>query len=139
MDINLNKAKQYLLQNNYTCVLFDGSKFYHSTQRGVRPLIDFLESKINFNGFVAADKVVGAGAAHIYVLLGVKSIWAKVISADAKRILNQNNISVFFDTEVPYIINRTGDGMCPIEACVKGISNSNIALNTIKQRLKQLS
>ncbi len=138
MNINLNKAKQHLLQNNYTCVLFGDGKFYHSTQRGVRPLIDFLESKINFNGFVAADKVVGAGAAHIYVLLGVEHIWAKVISADAKRILNQNNISVFFDTEVDYIINRTGDGICPIEACVKGITDSNTALNAIKQRLGQL-
>lgn len=139
MNNNLQKAKEILLDGNYTCVLYDGTNEHHSTQKGVRPLIDFLNSKIDFSGYFAADKVVGAGAAHLYVLLHVESVWANIISTAAKEILNRNNISVFFEKEVPYIINRTGDGMCPIEACVNGITNSNTALAAIKQRLTELA
>ncbi len=138
MNNNLQKAKQIMLDGNYTCVLYDGTNKHYSNLKGVRPLIDFLNSKIDFNGYYAADKVVGAGAAHLYVLLGVKSVWANVISSAAKEVLQNNNISVFFEMQVPYIINRTGDGMCPIEDCVKGIINSDAALVAIQKRLKEL-
>lgn len=138
MITKLQKAKEILLKNDYTCVLYNGIYEYHSQLKGVKPLIDFLDLKINFSGFCAADKVVGAGAAHLYVLLGIKYVWANVISTSAKQILTTNNIQLFFEKEVPYVINRTGDGICPIEACVKGISNPFDALTAIKQRLKKI-
>ena len=128
-------AKNTLIKNSYTCVLYSNGIEHHSTLRGVKPLIDFLESGKDFNGFCAADKTVGAGAAHLYVLLGVQEIWANIISEDARKILQQNNIFVFSEKVVPFIINRTGDGACPIETAVKGITCSKQALETIKQTL----
>lgn len=139
MNTNLEKAKEMLILGDYTCVLFNGVQNHCSNQKGVRPLIEFLESNINFSGYCAADKVVGAGAAHLYVLLKVKSVWTNVISAPAKEIFKSNNISIFFETEVPHIINRAGDGMCPIEECVNGITDSNAALEAIEKRLKELA
>ncbi len=138
MNNHLQKAKEILLSGDHTCVLYDGTNEYHSDQRGVRPLLDFLDSKTDFSGYFAADKVVGAGAAHLYVLLGVKSVWANVISSAAKEILLCNNISVLFEKEVPHIINRKGDDICPIEHCVAGITDSHTALVAIKKRLTEL-
>lgn len=139
MNTNLEKAKEMLILGDYTCVLFNGTQKHYSNQKGVRPLIEFLESNIDFSDYCAADKVVGAGAAHLYVLLKVKSVWANVISSPAKEIFKSNNIAIFFESEVPHIINRTGDGICPIEECVTGITNSNAALEAIKQRLVELN
>ena len=139
MNTNLEKAKEMLIYGDYTCVLYDGASEYHSNQRGVRPLIDFLNSKTDFSSYCAADKVVGAGAAHLYVLLKVKTVWAYVLSNAAKVILESNNIKVHFNKQVPYIINSTGDGMCPIELCVSGITDSNDALVAIRKRLKELT
>lgn len=136
---DLLKAKNILLEKGYTCVLRLGEIEYHSTLRGVKPLIDFLESNRNFNGFCAADRVVGAGAAHLYVLLGAKAVWAQVISEGGKNILQRNNVSVFCENVVPNIINRKGDGTCPIEASVNGITDSKIALATIKLTLQKLT
>lgn len=138
MNTNLEKAKEILISGDYTCVLYDGTNEHHSNQKGVRPLIDFLNSKTNFRGYCAADKVVGAGAAHLYVLLRVESLWANIISEAAKEVLKRNNIPLFFEKDVPYIINRTGDGICPIESCVNGIIDSNTALEAIKKRLNEL-
>lgn len=135
---DLEKAKNILINNNNTCVLVLGDTVYSSSERGVKPLLDFLVSKTNFKGFSAADKTIGAGAAHLYLLLGVKTVWAKVISQSALDILKSANIKTKYETLVPYIINRKGDGMCPIEKAVKDITNSNEALNAINATLEDL-
>ena len=138
MNNDLLTAKSILLKNNYTCVLYFKGVEYNSNFRGVKPLIEFLETGVDFAEFSAADKVVGAGAAYLYVLLKVKALWANVISEKAVKILKENNIAVFYETKVPYIINRTGDGICPIENAVNGILNADEALKTIKQTIKKL-
>ena len=138
MRNDTKKARDILVKNGYTCVFCRENEEFHSALRGVKPLIDFLESNTDFNGFSAADKTVGLGAAHLYLLLGVKSVWAKVISQGAKEILEKNGVEVSFEEEVPYIINRRGDGRCPIETAVGGISNSNEALKMIKETLANL-
>lgn len=135
---DLEKAKNILINNNNTCVLVLGDAVYSSSERGVKPLLDFLDSKTNFKGFSAADKTIGAGAAHLYLLLGVKTVWAKVISQSALDILKSANIKAEYETLVPYIINRRGDGMCPIEKAVKDITNSDEALNAINATLEDL-
>ena len=135
---DLNKAKVLLIKNNYTCVLLNENEIYYSTKRGVAPLIEFLETHKDFSGFIAADKTVGAGAAHLYVLMGVKKLWANIISEDGLDVLIKNNISVSYNEKVPFIINRMGNDRCPIEKCLEGISDSNEALEKIKIKLTEL-
>lgn len=138
MSGDLERAKNSLLEHQYTCVLCREETEFHSAMRGVAPLLAFLDSDNSFCGFSAADKTVGAGAAHLYVLLKVNSVWAKVISESGKQILEQNGILVSYEQLVPYIINRTGDGKCPIEACVHDISDSQQALLKIRSTLQVL-
>lgn len=132
------KAREILIENGYTAVLCSEDKIYNSTERGVKPLIEFLESGVSFRGFAAADKTVGLGAAHLYILLGVSSLFARVISVDARELLASRGVAVFYDTEVPYIVNREGVGRCPIEEAVLGITDPRDALSEIKSTLKRL-
>ncbi len=135
---DLAKAKKILTDNNYTCVLCKDKKTHTSTQRGVRPLVEWLESDEDFAGFSAADKVVGRGAAFLYVLLGVRSVYAHVISHAALEVLTAHNIAVEYDTAVANIINRRGDGICPFEAAVLGITDANEAYIAIKQKMQEM-
>ena len=139
MSNDILTAKNILLENNYTCVLYSDKAEFHSVERGVKPLLDFLKSDFDFTDFCAADKVIGAGAAHLYVLLKVKSVWAKLISTKAREILKANNITLYFEEEVSHIINRRGDDICPIEKAVNGITNSEEALTVIKKTLETLN
>ena len=97
-----------------------------------------MQTGRSFVGAVAADKCVGAGAAYLYVLLGVHAVWANVISAQAIQILKDNEIDVFFEQSVPNIINRRGDGICPIEEAVGNTKNSQEAYQLIIDTLKNL-
>lgn len=67
-------------------------------------------------GALVADKVVGKGAAALMILGGVKALHADVVSTQALLLLRDSGIEVTFGHEVPHIINRKGDGMCPVEA-----------------------
>ena len=131
--------RQRLNEGGYTCVVSLDGREYTSFERGVKPLIQLLESEQSFVGALAADKTVGAGAAHLYVLLGVRALWANVISATAVDILKKNGIETFYGECVPYIINRRGDGVCPIETAVKDAKDSDEAYTLIKEALKELA
>ena len=138
MNSDTARAREILQSGGYTCVLCKGEKNYHSNDKGVKPLIGFLESGNSFCGFSAADKTIGAGAAYLYVLLGVKDVWTGLLSVKAKKILAENGISVSFETLVPEILNRSWDGICPIEKAVKGADSPENALSIIREAISKL-
>lgn len=133
---DLEKAKSILESGGYTCVLCKGSTTHTSCHRGVRPLLDLLDTDVS--GFCAADKVVGRATAMLYRLLGVHSVHAQVISQGALQVLENSGIAVSWDTQVEFIRNRAGDGRCPMEQATEGITDPREALVAIENKLKEL-
>lgn len=138
MNNDLKKALNLLESNDFTCVFVKGEEVFSSTLRGVKPLLDFLESGKDFSGFAVADKVVGKGAGFLYALLKVNCIFAKVISIPALEVLKQNGITVFYGELVDGIKNRQKSGPCPIESAVLSTYSPTLALQQIKQTLENL-
>lgn len=135
---DLEHARRILEQEGYTCVLCKGEKILCDTRRGVKPLLELLDSGEDLREFSAADKVIGKAAAHLYYLLGVRAVHAGVISDPAKAVLEQYGIHVAFDQCVQRIQNRTQTGLCPMESAVWDISDSDDALKAIRTALKNL-
>ncbi len=133
---DLMKARQLLAEGNYTCVLCKDERIHTSHHRGVRPLMELLEE--NVSGFSAADKVVGKATALLYCLLGIKALWAGVISDAALEVLEAHRIPVQWQTRVPQIRNRQGTGRCPMEQATEEISNPKDAPAAILKKLEQL-
>ena len=138
MSRDLDAAKQYLVDGGYTCVARKDGQVYTSTERGVKPLLTWLDSSMDLRGFSVADKVIGNGAAMLYVLLGVKEIYTPVISVQAKTTLDAHGIHNYFDVCVDEIINRAGTGPCPMEDAVAGIGKPQEALIAIRKKLQEL-
>lgn len=138
MDQDLQQAKSYLLEKNCTCVLCRGDALYRSYDRGVLPLLTFLDSSINFSCFSAADKVVGKAAALLYCLLGIRAVYASVLSDAAADIFTRNGIAFSCESKVPSIRNRTNTGLCPMENAVKDIEDPHHALISIRATLEKL-
>ena len=138
MNQDLTKAIQLLNSGNYTCVVCQNDTIHTATLRGVAPLLSWLESGANLAGFSAADRVVGRGAAFLYCLLGVKSVYAKVMSLPAAEVLRAHNIHTEAELFVEGIINRAGDGPCPFESAVMDIHDANKALTAILAKRTEL-
>ncbi len=138
MNGNLLKAKEILLSEEHTLVLYNGTEVITSHKRGVKPLLELIDSGPEFSSFAVADKVVGAAAAYLYVLLNIKEIYASVLSEKAETVLTKYGIAYYSDKKVPYIINRKGDGMCPMENTVENAVSPEDALSKIRCQLRRL-
>lgn len=135
---DLERAKQLLRSEGFTCVLCLGEQTVTSRRRGVAPLLELLESGADVVGYSAADKVVGKATAMLYRLLGVRQVYGAVISDAAIRALEAGNIPVSFGEQVPCIVNRAGDGRCPMETATADTDDPPEALAAIKGKLKEL-
>ena len=138
MHPDLENCKAILENENLTCVVKQGDKVLKTTDRGIKPFMQWIESGENLRGAVAADKVVGKAAAMLFVLLGVGEIYAVVMSRSAKKILDGHGIKYSCGEEVEYIINRKKDGMCPMEKAVMDIDDPAEAPKKIKETIEKM-
>ncbi len=138
MNKDLTVLKDTLLACDYTCVVKKDEMIYTSKARGVKPLLTWLDDGMDMRGALAADKVVGNGAAMLYVLLGVRGLYALTISESAKCTLEKHGIYVQSDVCVESIRNRAGDGLCPMETAVQGIENPEEAKLAMERTLRNM-
>lgn len=136
---DLERARHLLIDGAYTCVLCKGDLLYTSTARGVRPVLDWITTGQDLSGFSAADKVVGKAAAFLFLRAGIAHLYACVISEPALAVLQAGGIPVEYGSLVPGIINRTGDGPCPMESAVSGTDDPDQALDLIRKKLAELA
>ncbi|MBQ7789064.1 MAG: DUF1893 domain-containing protein [Clostridia bacterium] len=137
MNTDLYVAKKTLLEG-YTLVACKEDIIYKSKLRGVGTLLEYIEKGVRLEGFSCADRVVGKGAAFLYVLLGAHCVYAPVMSISAKTTLYRFGIVALYDNLVDRIINRGGDGFCPVESAVIDIDDVNLAYNAIRNTISEL-
>lgn len=135
---DLENARNLLVSGDYTCAICRGDVTYTTHLRGVKPLLDWLDSGIDLKNASAADRVVGRGAAFLYCLLDIKEVHARVMSHPAAEVLIAHGITALADTFVDGIINRRGTGPCPFEEAVMAITDPQEALTAIRRKMAQM-
>lgn len=135
---DLKRAKELLASDPaLTCAFVKGERIDSSAERGVKPLLDRVDSA--WEGGSAADKIVGRAAALLYALMRVKALYACVLSRSALETLGRFGISVEYGELTDRIVNRKGDGPCPMERATEGISDPQEGLTAIRRQLERLS
>ena len=136
--VDLEKAVKLLKEGCYTCVLVKGGEVFYSVEKGIKPLTEFIESGKSFAGFCAADKIAGRAAAFLYAVMGVAGVYAEVLSEGAADVLKAHNIKYGFEIMTKNIINRRGDGPCPMESAVQNINDKHAAYNAVKAKMAEV-
>jgi len=134
---NLDVAKEYL-QKGYSVCLCKEDDLVLSEGKGIAFIAFLAHQKRKFCDYSVADKIVGKAAALVYTLIGVKEIYATVMTIDAKDVLARAGIEATYGQLVNEIINRKGDGICPMEEAVAEISDAEVALDAIFQKMEKL-
>lgn len=125
-----------LKANNYAIIASNG---YHSIDSGIKPVINKLNEKIDFfKDLTVADKIIGKASAMLLSLSKVKEVYCITLSVAGKETLEKYGISYHYDELVPYIINRKGDGMCPMEETVKDIDDLLEAYHALNNKIEEL-
>ncbi len=139
MEQDLQRAIDLLATGAYTCVICREGLTLTETARGVRPLLAILENGPHCRGASAADKVVGKAAAFLYCLLGIRALYAPILSQPALEVLQNAGIAVSYDRLVPAIRNRTDTGLCPMESAVWHLTDPAEAPALLRATLQKLA
>jgi len=135
----MSEVKDLLIKKDYTFVCIKEDEKYVSNLHGIAPIMIKLEEDSEyFKDSIVADRVIGKAAAMLLIMGGIKKLYAKIISRHALDILKLTDIEIEFDKVVPYIINRTGDGICPMEETVLTENNCEEAYQLLKQKLTHM-
>lgn len=128
---DLQQAKQILAGGMASCVLVKDGEVVLSSERGIRPLLQFVDSGKDFSGFAAADRIVGKAAAMLYQLLGVSSVYADVMSVEGKDLLTEAGIETSCRKLTDAIRGRGDQAVCPMDEAVKGITDPEEAYRSL--------
>lgn len=134
---DIEKAKS-LLTDDKTLVFVKGDSVIDSSLSGIKPLINFLSQGIDLEGYSLADKIVGKAQAMLCVKAHIKEVYAKVMSKEGKRILDEYNIPNSCDVLTKEIINRKKTDICPMEKVVNDIDDIEKAYLLLKEKVKEM-
>lgn len=125
-----------LKQHNYAVIASNG---YFSYEDGIKPVINKINENIHyFKDLEVADKIVGKASAMLLSLSGAKKVYTRVLSKAGKEIFDKYNIECIYENLVPFIINRYGTGICPMEKVVKEIDDLDEAYSALKKKVEEL-
>lgn len=124
------------LRGAVRCAAYNSTGLHLSEEKGIRPMILWLEEDPGFlKDASVADKIVGRAAAMIMIYAGVKEVYASVISNAAIEALKEAGISVTYSMSAIAISNRRGDGICPMERAVAPIKDPEAAYKALREKV----
>ena len=89
-------------------------------------------------GASVADKVIGKAAALLMALGEIKEVYTLIISEPALQVFENHKIKYFYDKKVDRIVNRTGDGLCPMESLCLDIYDPQEAFIKIIDKISKM-
>jgi hypothetical protein len=134
MEEILNRAKKLLKEQNLSFVAINNSEIITSDKKGVAPIMELIgQNNRLISGAIVADKVIGGAAAFLLVKCGVSYIYGEIMSEKAISVLQKYNVPYSYGNLVPYIKNRRGDGLCPMEQLCLDVHTPDEAYEKIKE------
>ncbi|MCC8037266.1 MAG: DUF1893 domain-containing protein [Bacteroidales bacterium] len=97
---------------------------HHLSERGVAPLYQACLNGWLQNAIIV-DKVTGLGAAVVMARGGVARYFTRVISRSALAYLESHGVQGEALEVVDGIINRRGDGPCPLESRLSRVADDS--------------
>ena len=140
MEINAAIAKE--LKNNFfgddtTCVIYKDGIIFEHTGGSIAPVADAWFCG-DLEDAVVVDKVIGKASAMFMADGNAAYVHGKLISEPAQRIMEINDMSYSYDENTPKIINRTGDGLCPMESAVMDTDNLQDGIARVFDKMNEL-
>lgn len=115
---NLEVVKERLYSTNASLVVqYANGEVKEYYQNRIKDIKEILQNdKQALQGATIADKVIGKVASSILTVVGVKEIYADVMSKYAIPVLEENSVRYEYKNLVEYVQNNDKTGMCPMES-----------------------
>ncbi len=133
MTVEVSLGKKALDEGYSVALVKNGTILATGNGQGVVPLLQAInEAGDSARGCTVVDRVAGRAVALISLHFGVVRVHAGVLSQLGQIVLDQAGVPVTYDRLVPFILNRTGEDLCPIEKMVMDLTSPSLALQKIR-------
>ncbi|MEN9632141.1 MAG: hypothetical protein RL077_545 [Verrucomicrobiota bacterium] len=131
---DLEQARQRLDAGQIAFVLVKEGKFVATgDDYGVRELLAAVDRLGEHAcGASLADKIVGKAVALIVVHARISAVTTRVASESAVKLLKSHDVPLHAATVVPQVLNRRGDGPCPMEKATMPFEDARLGLETLR-------
>lgn len=132
---SINYIRDYLYNNDLKmAVIRDKKVIATSKDRGIKPIFDVytMNHSLLKDSYVA-DRVIGKAAAIFLIHGKIKGLYTDLISDVAMDVLEEAGIEVEYKKKVPFILNREGNDLCPIESIARKSDNINDLISGIEE------
>jgi hypothetical protein len=138
MHQDIDYAKEEFKKGKLAFVIVKNKEILaKSDEKGVAPIFHAANRLNSIKGASLADKIVGKAVAFLSAYFQIASVYTPVASDPAVKVLTAHNIHFEADKVVPMILNRTGDGQCPIEQMIMACTAPGGAYNILKRRFEE--
>lgn len=136
---NLELAKITYQTNQYTFVIVRAGKVIATgTRDGISELLEVIVMRgETLKGAALADKIVGKAVAMVAAYAGISAVYTPLGSQVAEKTLHKHNIEFQADRVVPFIQNKRGDGLCPMEQLALPLDDPSEAVQALTAFLAQ--
>lgn len=111
-----------------------GEVIYKSKEKGIKPMLTLATQHKSLGKDASlADRVIGKGAAILCGYIGIKEVFAELISESGVSTLNKHQIPFAKENSCPYIKNRDKTDYCPIEKISNNIEDPILLIEKIKE------
>lgn len=102
---DLEKAKEIFEKENCTLVLVKGESIIKSKEHGLSKLVELIDKDEDLTDYSVCDNVCGRAASFLYVLLGVKEVYANTMAKLSIQILDRAEIKYSANTFVETLLD----------------------------------
>ena len=133
-DVEIAKARL----NGHSICLCKNDEILTDDGKGIAPMMRLIAEGRDLSGYSVADVIVGKAAAMLFVRSGIRAVYGEVTSQAGYAYLKARHIPCAYGTLTDKIINRKGDGLCPMEQAVAETDDPEEGYIALKERLAQL-
>ena len=114
--MNELQYREFLESQDTLCVLDGDKKLFTSKEDSLFPLLEYIDRFSHGHPQVTIlDKTVGNAAALLSIKAGAREVYSPLGSQSAVDTMKRYKRRYHFTRIVPFILDRRGKGMCPME------------------------
>ncbi|MDR0671312.1 MAG: DUF1893 domain-containing protein [Oscillospiraceae bacterium] len=131
----VNRARVALTRGEKTFVIVGENKLlYHSDKRGLRPLLELIDSDPSrLEGSIVGDRIVGRAAALLLIRGRVKAVFAQLIADEAIDLLQRHGVLPTWQETIPYVVERDMTSRYKLDLYLKEVEDPQRAVAMIRE------
>ena len=137
---DMDRAREILSKTDCSIVVVKNGNILTKKQGdGIKPIMEAIEELgKDMKGSIIGDKILGKASALLCVYSEASGVYSKQATKTAIAVLIRSGIPGQTDEMIPYIKNRSGDGLCPFEKMLSDTDSPEKAYEILKKTLDEI-